>query len=174
MKFELKKSLEILEKTPRVIEALCSNLSEDWLLKNEGGESWSPFDVIGHLIHGEITDWIPRLLIILSDQNTEPFKSFDRFAQFERSKGKTTVDLISEFRKLRQLNLNKLVSLQLSEQQLNRKGMHPEFGEVSAKQLLSTWTVHDLVHINQITRVMARQYTNEIGPWVNYIGLLKA
>jgi hypothetical protein len=172
MAFELKKSIEILSRTPSVLSALLDGLSDAWLRNNEGENTWSPFDVVGHLIHGEKTDWIPRLQIILSNQSNTPFESFDRFAQFENSKGKSIQELLSEFSALRKGNILLLESKQLSETMLSRQGVHPSFGAVTLRQLLATWTAHDLSHIAQITRVMAKQYTSAVGPWKAYLPIL--
>ncbi len=173
MTFNLQKSIEILSKTPETLSTLLHDLSDEWLLNNEGENTWSPFDIVGHLIHGEKTDWIVRAKIILSNKENKTFESFDRFAQEQESKGKTIQELLAEFSKLRTQNIETLVKLQISENDLLKKGMHPELGEVNLKQLLSTWTVHDLGHIAQISRVMAKQYTDEVGPWNAYLGILK-
>ena len=170
MQFNISESYEILERTPVVLITLLNNLDRKWISNNEGKNSWSPYDVLGHLIHGEKTDWIPRMLIILGEGDKK-FTPFDRLAQFEDSKGKSMSILLDEFKSLRRESLTKLKSLHLSEQMLNMKGIHPEFGEVSLKQLLSTWVVHDLAHLCQISRVMAKQYGEEIGPWVKYFSI---
>ncbi len=169
MKFDLHKSLEILERTPEVLGRLLSGLSGDWAMKNEGEGTWSPFDVVGHLIHGEQTDWIPRLKTILEHGTSKPFEPFDRFAQIEISKGKTLNSLLSEFIRLRSENLQILRNTFLDGEVLDRKGMHPELGEVSVRELLAAWTAHDLGHIVQISRVMAKQYKTEVGPWAAYL-----
>ena len=173
MNFSLKYSLEILERTPKVLSTLLSGLSDEWTMQNEGEESWSPFDVLGHLIHGEKTDWIPRMRHILELGTSEPFAPFDRFAQFEESKGKTLSMLLDEFTRLRQENLRISNNTPLDEDALEKKGIHPAFGEVTLRQMLATWTVHDLGHIAQISRVMAKQYSLEVGPWIAYLGVLK-
>jgi len=172
MKYSIDRTLEILECTPQILKSYLENLSDDWIFCNEGGESWSAFDIVGHLIHGEKTDWIPRLKIILSDSENKTFEPYDRFAQFEESKGKTLSQLLSEFLKLRAQNLNYLKSLNITEDELNKKAIHPELEEVSLKNLLATWVTHDLGHIAQISRVMAKQYKKEVGPWVKYISVL--
>lgn len=172
MKYSTEKALEILEQTPKTLKSYLGNLSDDWLFANEGNDTWSPYDVVGHLIHGEKTDWIPRLKIILSNSENKTFESFDRFAQFENSKGKTITQILNEFENLRQDNLKVLKQLNLSSEQLKLKGMHPELGEVSISELLACWVTHDLGHIAQISRVMAKQYKNEVGPWVAYIPIL--
>lgn len=173
MQFDLHKSFEILERTPTVLEQLILGIHNDWLMNNEGDDTWSPYDVIGHLIHGEKTDWIPRTKIILSYSNDKNFIPFDRFAQLNESKAKTITELLNEFKKLRNENLDYLRSLHLDEATLNKTGIHPAFGEVSLQQLLATWTVHDLNHIAQIVRVMAKQYKEAVGPWVEYLRVLQ-
>jgi hypothetical protein len=173
MTFSLPHSIEILTRTPDVLHALLHDLSSAWTHENEGGESWSTYDIIGHLIHGELTDWMPRLEIILSDANDKSFTPFDRFAQFENSQGKSLNQLLVELKTLRQANINLLISKNLTEQDGQRTGLHPAFGEVTLSQLLSTWTVHDLNHIAQIARVMAHQYKDEVGPWTAYLRILQ-
>lgn len=173
MQLNLNKSLEILERTPAVIEVLLSGLSEEWVNCNEGPQTWSPFDIVGHLIHGEKTDWIPRMEIILSDNADKTFEPFDRFAQFQESRGKTLPELLDEFKAIRKANIERLRSKNLSKNDLEREGIHPAFGRVSLKQLLSTWVVHDLNHIAQISRVMAKQYAEEVGPWKEYLRILQ-
>ncbi len=172
MKYNINKALEILERTPKTLNTFLLNVSDEWILSNEGDNTWSVFDVVGHLIHGEKTDWMQRLEIILNDSNNKTFESFDRFAQFENSKGKTLSQLLEEFSELRTKNLNHLKALKLSETELNLKGIHPELGEVTLKQLLATWVTHDLGHIAQIARIMAKQYKDEVGPWEAYIPIL--
>lgn len=173
MKFDLNKSLEILEKTPLVLEAMLQKLSDEWIFKNEGEQTWSPYDVIGHLIHGEKTDWVPRMEIILSQQAGSEFEPFDRFAQLKNSEGKTLQYLLEEFKSLRKQNLEILRSKHVTDKHLQLKGMHPALGEVTLAQLLATWVVHDLNHIAQVARVMAKQYKSEVGPWFEYLGILK-
>ena len=172
MTFDLNKSISILENTPMVLKSLLSGLSEDWTHVNEGPETWSPFDVVGHLVHGEKTDWIPRIFIIMNDSEEKTFTPFDRFAQFEESKGKTLEDLLNEFEILRNQNLQQLKSFGFTGTVLKRKGIHPELGEVTLAQVIATWVTHDLGHIAQISRVMAKQYKNEVGPWTAYISIL--
>ena len=172
MKFDLSKTIEILDRTPTVLKSLLSNLNNDWVIQNEGPETFSPYDVVGHLIHGERTDWVVRAKIILTAGLEKPFTAYDRFAQFKESKGKTIQQLLDEFELVRKENIGWLQSIQLTEDDLDRKGMHPELGEVSLRNLLSTWVVHDLTHLAQITRVMAKQYKEEMGPWVEYFRLM--
>lgn len=170
--FNIDKALEVLEQTPKTISTLLEGLSDEWVFSNEGEETWSPFDVVGHLIHGEKTDWAQRLNKVVSDDDKH-FEPFDRFAQFESSKGKSLQQLLREFETLRAKNLDYLTSLNLREDDLSKTGIHPDFGEVTLRQLLATWVTHDLGHIAQIARVMAKQYKQEVGPWTAYISILK-
>jgi hypothetical protein len=172
MLFDLNKSIEILERTPAAVTAMLQGLSRDWLFNNEGANTWSPYDIIGHLIEGEKTDWIPRMRIILSDDYEKRFVPFDRFAQLNNDKNKPIDDLLYEFAKLRKINIEELREANLNEEKLNKTGIHPEFGEVTLRQLLATWVAHDLNHIHQISRVMAKQYKEEIGPWTKYISVV--
>jgi hypothetical protein len=172
MEFDLEKSIEILSRTPDVLETLLSGLSDQWIFNNEGEDTWSPYDVLGHLIHGEKTDWVTRMELILSDGAEKTFKPFDRFAQFEESKGKNLSQLLEEFKSVRKINLEILESKKITIEDLSRKGIHPVFGEVTLQQLLATWTAHDLGHIGQIVRVMAKQYATEVGPWQEYLPIL--
>ncbi len=172
MEYNVQQAIEILEQTPKTLEAYLSNLSDEWIHCNEGGESWSAFDIVGHLIHGEKTDWIARLDIILGDSDNKTFSPFDRFAQFEASKGKTLSELLNTFSELREKNLKYLKALQITEDQYQLKAIHPSLGEVTLKNLLSTWVVHDLGHMAQIARVMAKQYKDQIGPWQAYIPIV--
>ena len=173
MKYDINKSLEILERTPAVLNTLLSGLNEDWLINNEGPETFSPYDVIGHLIHGEKTDWTARTKRILEFGTGKSFEPYDRFAQKEESKGKTMQQLLSEFEKLRKENIHWLRSLNLTEKDLDKKGMHPKLGEVSLRNLLATWVAHDLTHIAQVSRVMAKQYKDEMGPWPEFFRILR-
>ncbi|MBV6647583.1 MAG: DinB family protein [Cyclobacteriaceae bacterium] len=172
MKFSLQETISILERTPSVLEAYLKDLSPAWTLQTEGPNTWSAFDVLGHLIHGEQTDWIPRAKIILSQSESKKFEPFDRFAQFEESKGKTMDQLLQEFNLLRKQNIEVLKSMNLGERQLSLIGIHPEFGEITLRQLLAAWTVHDLGHIAQISRVAAKQYKEAVGPWTAYLTIL--
>jgi hypothetical protein len=172
MKYSLENSIEILERTPAVLKTLLSNLNDGWIMNNEGPETFSPYDVIGHLIHGEKTDWVARTKIILEFGLSKPFEPYDRFAQFDDSKGKTLTQLLDEFETVRKENLFWFKGLNLSETDLDKKGMHPKLGEVTLRNLLATWVVHDLTHIAQITRVMAKQYKEEMGPWPEFFRIL--
>ncbi|GAB5519775.1 MAG: hypothetical protein RhofKO_20260 [Rhodothermales bacterium] len=174
MTFDISKSLEILSRTPSVVEALLNGLSEEWLMQNEGGDSWSPYEVVGHLIHGEKTDWVERAQIILSDAESKQFTPFDRFAQLENPQDRPIEDLLEEFKTRRAANLKVLRALPINSHTLAETGIHPELGIVTLKELLSTWVVHDLGHIAQVARVMAKQYASEVGPWTAYLGILKA
>jgi len=173
MHFTIEKSIEILERTSGVLNAMLHNISADWTSNNEGEETWSVYDIIGHLIQGEKTDWIPRAAIILSEKADRTFEPFDRFAQFEESKNKSLTQLLDEFKILREKNIEVLRSKKISENDLQETGIHPAFGTVSLSQLLSTWVVHDLNHIAQIARVMAYQYKEAVGPWIAYLGILQ-
>ena len=171
-KFQIEKAVEILEQTPATVKSLLGNLSNDWTL-SKTTDNWSPFDVIGHFIHGEETDWIPRAEIILAQGKNLTFPPFDRFAQFEISKGKTLAELLQIFAELRQKSLETLKSWNLTREQLQLTGIHPELGEVSLEQLLSTWVVHDLTHIRQIVTVLAKQYSENVGVWKAYLSILQ-
>jgi len=172
MPFELEKSIEILQRTPGVLEVMLSGLSEEWTGVNEGGDSWSPYDIVGHLLHGERTDWIARMEIILSDMPDKRFTPFDRFAQFDESKGKSLEMLLAEFKEERKKSIRTLLSRKINEQMLAFEGIHPKFGKVTLRQLLSTWVAHDLAHLAQIARVMAKQYKEEVGPWIEFLPIL--
>lgn len=172
MEYSLAKAIEILDRTPRVLNELLRDLSSEWTSQNEGDQTWSPFDIIGHLIHGEKTDWLTRTKIIL-EQTSVPFEPFDRFAQFEESKGKNLNKLLDEFTELRGQNMIEFKKLDISEADLDLKGIHPELGAVTLKNLLATWVAHDLGHIAQISRVMAKLYKEEVGVWYQYLGILQ-
>jgi hypothetical protein len=172
MDFKLNSAIEILERTPQVLKSFLNGLSPEWIENNEGEETWSPFDIIGHLIHGEKTDWIIRTEVILSKESDKTFAPFDRFAQFEESKGKAISDLLNEFQTLRKENLRILKSKNLKEEDFKKKGVHPALGEITLEQLLSTWVAHDLGHIAQVSRVMAKQYKENVGPWAAYLPIL--
>ena len=173
MKFDLTNSITILEKTPKILESYLSGLSKDWLKNNEGENTWSPYDIIGHLIFGEKTDWIIRTKIILNQSENKTFEPFDRFAQLKENQNKPISELIAEFKSLRKSNLQELKFLNITAKDLELKGIHPELGEVTLEQLLAAWVVHDLGHIAQISRVMSKQYEANVGPWKAYLGILK-
>ena len=170
--FQLGHALEILPRTPSTLNGLLRGLPEAWRHNNEGGESWSPYDIVGHLIHGEETDWIPRAKIILAHGEAQPFEPFDRFAQFEKFKGRALEDLLDTFALWRSRNLTTLTELNLTAADLERRGRHPELGVVTLRQLLATWVLHDLSHLAQITRVMSKQYKEAVGVWQAYFPIL--
>ena len=176
MEFEVSRAIEVLSATPSTLRALMGNLSDDWVAVNRESDSspgpWEAFDVIGHLIHGEETDWIPRARIILEEGKNLTFVPFDRFAQFEKSKGKSLAALLDEFERLRSDNIDELRSWNLTDAQLDLEGMHPELGLVTLRQLLATWVVHDLNHVRQIATAMAKKYDGEVGPWKEYLSIL--
>ena len=174
MEFHLEEAVSILRRTPESLRALLKDLPPAWATGNEGGDSWSPYDVLGHLIHGEETDWLPRARIILEHGEAQAFTPFDRFAQFERSRGKSLDELIDEFAARREENLAALTELKITPEQLSRRGTHPELGSVTLGQLLATWVAHDLSHVAQILRVMCRQYAEAVGPWQQYLPILNA
>jgi hypothetical protein len=172
MDFDLSSGIAVLQRTPWTIRTMLSGLPPAWILANEGPDTWSPYDIVGHLIHGERTDWIPRAEIILAQGSNRRFIPFDRFAQFRDSQGKSLEDLIEEFARLRSENLKKLGDLRLTESELALEGEHPELGAVTLRQLLAAWVAHDLGHIAQIARVMAKQHREAIGPWRAYLTIM--
>src|SRR5215510_3238234 len=172
MEFDLNKATAVLARTPATLRTLLKELPRDWVETNEGANTWSPYDVIGHLIHGERTDWITRVKIILEHGESRPFDPFDRFAQFEESKGKTLEDLLDEFAALRERNLATLREMKIGVGDFEKTGQHPALGRVTLKELLATWVTHDLDHIAQVARTMAKQYASEVGPWQAYISIL--
>jgi uncharacterized damage-inducible protein DinB len=172
VKFSFDDAIPILRGTPIVLRAWLEDLPDSWTMANEGPETWSPFDIVGHLIHGERTDWMDRVAILLAHGESRPFTPFDRFAQFEASRGKSLHQLLDTFAELRAANLVRLESLALSPRDFPRRGRHPELGQVTLGQLLATWVAHDLNHLGQIARVMGRQYTDAVGPWLEYLPML--
>jgi hypothetical protein len=170
--FSLDESTALLARTPLLLDVWLRGLPEGWLDGTEGGETWSPYVVVGHLIHGEKTDWMPRLRRILEHQDRVPFDSYDRFAQFRDSAGKTIGQLLDEFAALRAENLRQLAALGLDEAALDLPGRHPSLGAVSLRMLLATWVAHDYDHVIQIARVMANQYADEVGPWRAYLRVI--
>ena len=171
MKFQLEEAIPVLERTPLVLRTLLAGLPRSWVTKNEGGDSWSPFNVVGHLIDGERTDWIPRARIILGREH-RPFEPFDRFNHLSATRGVSLEDLLETFTRLRGENLVTLRGWNLGEDQLALTGTHPALGPVTLGQLLATWLAHDLGHIGQVVRVMAKQYEGEVGPWKEYLPVL--
>lgn len=172
MQFQLTEALEVLERTPATFRALLGGMSRAWTAPNEGPETFSAFDNLGHLIHGERTDWIQRAQIILAQGPDRRFAPYDRFAQKRESQGKSVAELLDEFARLRAENLVTLRGWQLTDRELELQGEHPEFGPVTLRQLLSTWVAHDLGHVAQTARVLARQYREEVGPWIAYLPVL--
>jgi hypothetical protein len=172
MQFDLQHAVQIIERISSVVDSLLRGLDDEWIYKNEGGDTWSAYDIVGHFIEGEDTDWIPRMNIILSDSSDKTFEPFDRFAQFEKSKGKSLDQLLDEFKIKRKKSLDALLNANLQSHDLQLKGIHPAFGEVTLEQLLAAWVVHDLAHVNQISRVLAKQYTDAVGPWKAYMNIL--
>lgn len=172
MSFDLPETLDILSRTPTVLSALLRGTSGSWHASNEGSDTWSAYDVVGHLIHGEETDWVPRARIILEHGDSRPFEPFDRFAQITRFGGWSLDRLLDRFAELRRANIEAVQSWRLTEAQLELTGRHPELGSASLRQLLATWAVHDLNHLAQISRVMAKRYTEEVGVWRAYLSIL--
>jgi len=168
----LKESLAVLARTPATLNALLRDLPEAWTAATEGPGTWSPYVVIGHLIHGDKTDWMPRLAIILEHGESRPFDRFDMQAHFGEAAGRPLSALLDEFADLRRDNLALLRELALQPEQLELTGMHPDLGPVTVRQLLATWTAHDLAHILQVSRVMAKRYRQEVGPWAQYLSVM--
>lgn len=173
MTFNLQQSMDILSRTPAVLDTLLRGLPDAWLNSNEGEDTWSPHDILGHLIHGEKTDWMVRAKLILSQASDKTFEPFDRFVQMQEGPKKSLEELLTEFRSIRLQNLAELERLPITETALTKKGIHPDLGVVTLKELLATWVVHDLGHISQIVRVMGKRYKSEVGPWQAYLGILK-
>ena len=173
MKHNLAQTISLLTRTPAALNALLRDLPEAWTFRNEGENTWSVFDVVGHLIHGERTDWMPRAKIVLQFGETQPFEPFDRWGQERESRGKSLVQLLDEFARLRSENLGELQTLNLRKEDLARRGRHPALGVVTLSELLATWAAHDLTHLHQISRIMAHQYREAVGPWGAYLGVLK-
>ena len=172
MDFQLPRALEILARTPAAFRALLGGLPDAWTAPNEGPDTFSAFDNLGHLVHGERTDWIPRARIILEHGTTRAFEPYDRFAQVHESRGKTTAMLLDELAELREANLATLRGWKLGERELALEGQHPSFGRVTLAQLLATWVAHDLGHLAQTSRVLAKQYREAVGPWRAYLPVL--
>ena len=171
-RFNLDDAITVLERTPAALGALLAGLPETWVHATEGDGTWSPYDVIGHLIHGERTDWIPRARHILAGE-TRAFEPFDRMAQFTESQGKGLGELLTTFADLRRENVATLIGMNLTEADFGRRGLHPELGDVTLGQLLATWVVHDLDHVTQVARTMAKVYAEATGPWSEYLSILR-
>ena len=172
MGFELQQTIALLSRTPSALNALLRDLPDAWTVHNEGDKSWSPYDIVGHLIHGERTDWMPRARMILEQGENRAFDPFDRLAQERESQGKSLGQLLDEFARVRSENLASLRAMNLQPTDLNRRGRHPALGVVTLSELLATWAVHDLTHLHQLSRVMAYQYREVVGPWSAYLGVL--
>jgi hypothetical protein len=171
--FDLTEAVAILSRTPGTLDALLRGLPAAWIAANEGAETWSPFDVVGHLIHGERANWMIRARVILEHGESRGFEPFDRAAMFGASAGRTLGSLLDEFAALRRENLDALKALRLTDADLGRRGTHPDFGTVTLRQLLSTWVVHDLDHLIQVSRVLANQYADAVGPWRAYLRVVR-
>jgi len=172
MEHNLEQTILLLSRTPEALNGLLRDLPESWTMGNEGENSWSAFDIVGHLIFGERTDWMPRAKMILQFQESKTFEPFDRLGQVRESQGKSLGQLLDEFAGLRAENLRELRALNLQPTSLALRGRHPSLGVVTLSQLLATWAVHDLTHLHQISRVMAHQYRHAVGPWSQYLGVL--
>ena len=173
MQHQLPDSIALLARTPAALNALLRDLPETWTFRNEGENTWSAFDVVGHLNHGERTDWMPRARTILQFGEAKPFEPFDREAQGRESQGKSLGQLLDEFASLRSENLQELRALNLKPEDLARRGRHPALGVVTLSELLATWAAHDLTHLHQISSVMAYQYREAVGPWTRYLGVMQ-
>ena len=173
MTHDLQQTIALLARTPAALDALVRDLPDAWTSRNEGEKTWSVFDVVGHLIHGERTDWIPRARMVLQFGEHRPFERFDRWAQERESAGKTLGQLLDEFARLRAENLDQLRGMNLSQEDLEKRGNHPALGVVTLSQLLATWAAHDLTHLHQISRVMAHQYREVVGPWTKFLGVMQ-
>ncbi len=170
--FNLADTIAVLTRTPATLNALLRGLPATWVRANEGKETWSPFDIVGHLVVGERTDWMPRVRIILEQGEARTFDPFDMSAQFRESQGKSLEQLLDEFARLRNENMTALQALNLQPKDLTRRGTHPALGVVTRSQLLATWAAHDLTHLHQLSRLMAHQYREAVGPWRAYLGVL--
>jgi DinB superfamily len=173
MKHNLQDTISLLARTPATLNTLLRDLPEIWTLRNEGDKTWSAFDIVGHLIHGERADWIPRAKMILRSGESETFVPFDRSGHEREVQGKSLAQLLDEFARVRAENLNELRALNLRPEDLDRRGRHPALGLVTLSQLLATWVGHDLTHVHQISRVLAYQYRDTVGPWSAYLGVLQ-
>ena len=173
MEQTLQQTMALLARTPATLNAFLRELPDSLTLQNEGGETWSAYDIVGHLAYAERTDWMPRVKMILEFGETRAFEKFDRLGQIKESQGKSLAQLLDEFARIRAENLNDLRALNLQREDLNRRGQHPSLGVVTLSQLLATWAAHDLTHLHQLSRIMAHQYREAVGPWSAYLGVLK-
>jgi len=171
--FNLPEAIVVLTRTPATLKALLSGLPGIWVQSNEGKDTWNSMDIVGHLIAGECNDWMPRVRTLLQHGETRTFDPFDRFARLKESQEKSLEQLLDEFARLRKENLAALEALNLQPEDLTRRGMHPSLGVVTLSELLATWAVHDLTHLHQLSRVMAHQYRDAVGPWSAYLGVLQ-
>jgi DinB superfamily len=172
--FALTEAIQVLERTPTVVRSMLAGLGDCWIRGDYGPDTFCPFDVVGHLIHGEKVDWLVRTRLILEKGTSQPFAKYDRYAQFEASRGRSLVQLLDEFQQLRSANLAALGALRLTPEDLVKRGTHPALGEVTLENLLATWVAHDLNHIAQVAKAMATQYQQAVGPWREYLGVLKS
>lgn len=170
---KLQNTISLLSRTPAVLDTLLRDLPEVWTLRNEGENTWNTFDVVGHLIHSERANWIPRARILLEFGETKPFERIDRLAQVRESAGKSMVQLLDEFAHLRSANIGHLRAWNLTQEDLERRGQHPTLGAVTLSELLAAWAAHDMTHLHQIARIMAHQYREAVGPWSRYLGVLQ-
>ncbi len=173
MNHSLDDTITLLARTPATLDALLRELPETWIAGTEGDNTWSPFEIVGHLVHGERTDWMPRVRMVLQHGEARTFEPFDRLGQQRESQGRSIEQLLDEFARLRSENLAALRALKLRPEDLDRRGRHPAFGPVTLSQLLATWAAHDLTHLHQISRVLAHQYRGAVGPWIVYLGVLQ-
>jgi hypothetical protein len=173
MNHSLDDTITLLTRTPATLDALLRDLPETWIACTEGDNTWSPFEIVGHLVHGERTDWMPRVRMVLQHGEARTFEPFDRLGQQRETQGRSIDQLLDEFAGLRSENLVALRALKLRPEDLDRRGCHPAFGAVTLSQLLATWAAHDLTHLHQISRVLAHQYRGAVGPWVVYLGVLQ-
>lgn len=173
MEHNLQDTMSLLARTPAALNAFLRDLPDAWTLSNEGENTWSAFDIVGHLIHGERTDWMPRARMILQHGESQTFVPFDRWAQARESQGKSLAQLLDEFGRLRSENLGQLRALNIQPADLQRRGRHPALGTVTLSQLLAAWAAHDLTHLHQISRVMAHQYSEAVGPWSKFLGVMQ-
>ncbi|MGA7622217.1 MAG: DinB family protein [Candidatus Acidiferrales bacterium] len=173
MEQNLNDTMSLLARTPAALDALLRDLPQAWTMRNEGEKTWSVFEVVGHLLHGERTDWMPRVKRIIESGESQPFEKFDRWGHEQEIQGKSLGELLREFARLRLENLDDLRALNLRPEDLERRGKHPALGVVTLSELLATWAAHDLTHLHQISRIMAYQYRDVVGPWRAYLGVLR-
>jgi hypothetical protein len=173
MEFALETTAALLDRTPAALDALLRDLPDEWTLRNEGGDTWDAFDIVGHLIHADRTDWLPRARWILEHGEARAFEPFDRLGQEQASSGKSLGELLDEFAEVRARRLRELREMRLTREDLARRGLHPALGTVTLGQLLATWPAHDLTHLHQLARVMAHQYREAVGPWSAFLGVMQ-